>query len=159
MIIDDNFSLFNFKSTKNKTSCLLLSCNFLPFFCAIVHILVTSLKYQYNRLGTYFQLYLLTSRNPLYSAPAEESCLKDPWWAIYWPGGQVGDFDPMCSSVVIVAILRTVFWSDSLFVSFSLWTIPCIESHYYNHNWCLCKNHIHLFLAFKRLVRFLQYIN
>jgi len=34
------------------------------------------------------KLYLLTSDNPLYTSPAENSVLQDPWWAIYWPGGQ-----------------------------------------------------------------------
>ena len=34
-------------------------------------------------------LHLLTSSCPLYHSPAPELNLPDPWWAIYWPGGQV----------------------------------------------------------------------
>ena len=34
-------------------------------------------------------LHLLTPSCPLYSAPATSSSLSDPWWSIFWPGGQV----------------------------------------------------------------------
>ena len=34
-------------------------------------------------------LHLLTSSCPLYHCPAPDLNLPDPWWAIYWPGGQV----------------------------------------------------------------------
>ena len=34
-------------------------------------------------------LYLLTPSCRLYTARDEDSDLGDPWWAIFWPGGQV----------------------------------------------------------------------
>ena len=35
-------------------------------------------------------LHLLTPACRLYWGRGEEAPLADPWWAIYWPGGQVG---------------------------------------------------------------------
>ena len=40
------------------------------------------------------RLHLLTPACPLYSAPAPPqdhplTRAGDPWWAVYWPGGQV----------------------------------------------------------------------
>ena len=35
------------------------------------------------------RLHLLTSACPLYHLPATDQSPPDPWWSIYWPGGQV----------------------------------------------------------------------
>ena len=34
-------------------------------------------------------LHLLTSACPLYHSPATDQSPMEPWWSIYWPGGQV----------------------------------------------------------------------
>ena len=49
---------------------------------------------QGNNLTPELSLYLLSASCPLYSAPADDqhplsSLSSDPWWSVYWPGGQV----------------------------------------------------------------------
>ena len=56
-------------------------------------IIDANLQRSRQHLTPELDLYLLTSSCPMYHAPADHhplaSSSSDPWWAIYWPGGQV----------------------------------------------------------------------
>ena len=47
------------------------------------------LEISQSHLTPELPLHLLTPACPLYHRPATEQDLPDPWWSVYWPGGQV----------------------------------------------------------------------
>ena len=52
--------------------------------------MVSQLTKTRNHLTPEIDLYLITSSCPLYHCPTPQNAiLQDPWWSIYWPGGQV----------------------------------------------------------------------
>ena len=51
--------------------------------------LKTELMKSRNHLTPEIVLHLLTPSCPLYNSNSESTNLHDPWWSIYWPGGQV----------------------------------------------------------------------
>ena len=53
-----------------------------------VDFIESQLRVSRDHLTPELPLHLLTPSCPLYHAPAQAG-LPDPWWAIYWPGGQV----------------------------------------------------------------------
>ena len=49
----------------------------------------SQLEISRDHLTPQLPLHLLTPSCPLYHSPATDQSLREPWWSIYWPGGQV----------------------------------------------------------------------